>query len=267
MSDEANWQADIGRMARDLREALSRLAAVTEAKEKAERDLADLRNNTVSVAMWQRTLAERDAALAARDLAVADAAAMRRALGIAICCWAGDFNDAEMCSLLRSEYDAPFKLIVDSVAANIEDENTFLSNLKEIIRAYRSAHAGQGVLDDLHNAQADAAAMREAYRGAYCALSYVVGMTTESCAKMMKMDLDKWDKERPGQQLLDRLAKAEAIVRADDRALSVLAKSPEINPSNYDHDQVCELNAALCEALSIMPPARAAAEAAKEQRR
>ena len=34
--------------------------------------------------------------------------------------------------------------------------------------------------------------------------------------------------------------------------IQVLQDSPEINPSNYDHDQVCRLNTAVCEALSML---------------
>ena len=32
----------------------------------------------------------------------------------------------------------------------------------------------------------------------------------------------------------------------------VIHDSPELNPSNYDHDQVCQLNTAVCEAWSII---------------
>ena len=31
----------------------------------------------------------------------------------------------------------------------------------------------------------------------------------------------------------------------------VLYDAPELNPSNYDHDQVCELNSAMCEAFAL----------------
>ncbi len=31
----------------------------------------------------------------------------------------------------------------------------------------------------------------------------------------------------------------------------VLHEAPELNPSNYNHDQVCELNAAMCEAFAL----------------
>ena len=33
--------------------------------------------------------------------------------------------------------------------------------------------------------------------------------------------------------------------------LGVLADSPELNPSNYDHENVCRLNTAMIEAWSI----------------
>lgn len=32
----------------------------------------------------------------------------------------------------------------------------------------------------------------------------------------------------------------------------VIYYSPELNPCNYDHDQVCQLNSAMCEAWSIV---------------
>ena len=31
----------------------------------------------------------------------------------------------------------------------------------------------------------------------------------------------------------------------------VLHDAPELNPSNYDHEQACELNAAMCEAFAL----------------
>lgn len=33
---------------------------------------------------------------------------------------------------------------------------------------------------------------------------------------------------------------------------SVLSDAPELNPSNYDHDQACQLNTACCEAHNIL---------------
>ncbi len=49
--------------------------------------------------------------------------------------------------------------------------------------------------------------------------------------------------------LHQRLAAAEGVV-AD--ALSVITDAPELNPSNYDHEQACDLNAAMCEAYAIL---------------
>jgi hypothetical protein len=37
-----------------------------------------------------------------------------------------------------------------------------------------------------------------------------------------------------------------------EEAFTVLENSPELHPSNYDHDQVCELNAAACEAFILL---------------
>jgi len=33
---------------------------------------------------------------------------------------------------------------------------------------------------------------------------------------------------------------------------AVIYDSPELNPSNYDHDEACQLNTAMCEAWSII---------------
>jgi hypothetical protein len=38
--------------------------------------------------------------------------------------------------------------------------------------------------------------------------------------------------------------------------IQVLQDAPEINPSNYDHDQVCRLNTAVNEALSMLAAAK-----------
>jgi len=35
-------------------------------------------------------------------------------------------------------------------------------------------------------------------------------------------------------------------------ACNLLQDAPEINPSNYDHDDVCRLNAAACEAYQVL---------------
>ena len=37
-------------------------------------------------------------------------------------------------------------------------------------------------------------------------------------------------------------------------ASAVLYDAPELNPSNYDHEDVCRLNAAACEAYVILAP-------------
>lgn len=37
-----------------------------------------------------------------------------------------------------------------------------------------------------------------------------------------------------------------------DDAFAALDQAEEINPSNYNHDLVCEMNAAYCEAYSIL---------------
>lgn len=64
-------------------------------------------------------------------------------------------------------------------------------------------------------------------------------------------------------QLADAKAECErmrAIVNADNAAFDALTDAPEINPSNYDHDDVCRLNREVCYAHGIMKAARAAAQ-------
>jgi len=46
-------------------------------------------------------------------------------------------------------------------------------------------------------------------------------------------------------------------------AYQILEDAPELNPSNYDHDQVCELNSKMVEACLAF---RAALEATKAER-
>ena len=50
-----------------------------------------------------------------------------------------------------------------------------------------------------------------------------------------------------------RLSSVRSTSLLDDvRTLfNVLYDAPELNPSNYDHDQVCELNVAMCEAFAL----------------
>ncbi len=51
----------------------------------------------------------------------------------------------------------------------------------------------------------------------------------------------------------DAAVEREGRLREDlDTAHTVALKAPELNPSNYDHDQVCELNTAMCEVFSIL---------------
>jgi hypothetical protein len=47
------------------------------------------------------------------------------------------------------------------------------------------------------------------------------------------------------EQILGRLRTLEYV-------RGVIYDSPELNPSNYDHDQACQLNTAMCEAWSII---------------
>lgn len=43
-----------------------------------------------------------------------------------------------------------------------------------------------------------------------------------------------------------------ARLRTLEDVREVIYDSPELNHSNYDHDQVCQLNTAMCEAWSII---------------
>lgn len=43
-----------------------------------------------------------------------------------------------------------------------------------------------------------------------------------------------------------------ARLRTLEDVRGVIYDSPELNPSNYDHDQACRLNTAMCEAWSII---------------
>lgn len=43
-----------------------------------------------------------------------------------------------------------------------------------------------------------------------------------------------------------------ARLRTLEDVRGVIYDSPELNPSNYDHDDACQLNTAMCEAWSII---------------
>ncbi len=43
-----------------------------------------------------------------------------------------------------------------------------------------------------------------------------------------------------------------ARLRTLEDVRAVIYDSPELNPSNYDHDDACTLNTAMCEAWSII---------------
>jgi len=43
-----------------------------------------------------------------------------------------------------------------------------------------------------------------------------------------------------------------ARLRTLEDVRSIIYDSPELNPSNYDHDDACTLNTAMCEAWSII---------------
>jgi hypothetical protein len=46
---------------------------------------------------------------------------------------------------------------------------------------------------------------------------------------------------------------AHVMPEADVERLMELARlAPELNPSNYDHDDVCRLNAAMCELYEVV---------------
>ena len=64
-------------------------------------------------------------------------------------------------------------------------------------------------------------------------------------------------------------AQADAERLASDVRIvnQLLYEAPELNPSNYDHDDVCLLNAKVCEAYPITKQAIAAHDALKGQPR
>lgn len=55
-------------------------------------------------------------------------------------------------------------------------------------------------------------------------------------------------------QALPQVPEGMAIVPVE--FIHVLQDAPEINPSNYDHDQVCRLNTAVNEALAMLTVAK-----------
>ena len=83
------------------------------------------------------------------------------------------------------------------------------------------------------------------------------------------MNIEKWIEENRTynaqaadggvitQDSLIELLKTHAIVPRE--AIVLLRDAPELNLSNYDHDQVCELNRAVCQALSMIEDVEKAA--------
>jgi hypothetical protein len=53
-------------------------------------------------------------------------------------------------------------------------------------------------------------------------------------------------------ELCTALAEVERLRAMIASAFAVLYDAPELNPSNYSHDDVCRLNAAACEAHAIL---------------
>ena len=52
--------------------------------------------------------------------------------------------------------------------------------------------------------------------------------------------------------LAERDAKIQSLRCALHNAWAIAMDAPELNPSNYDHDQVCVLNTAMIEVWSIL---------------
>ena len=64
---------------------------------------------------------------------------------------------------------------------------------------------------------------------------------------------------------LDRLrAENERLRAIIAESSTILYDAPEINPSNYDHDQVCQLNADVIDAYRILVPPTASHQTAGE---
>ena len=49
-----------------------------------------------------------------------------------------------------------------------------------------------------------------------------------------------------------RIEEILARLRALEAVRGIIYDAPELNLSNYDHDDACELNAAMCEAWSVI---------------
>ena len=49
-----------------------------------------------------------------------------------------------------------------------------------------------------------------------------------------------------------RIEEILARLRALEVVRGIIYDAPELNPCNYDHDDACELNAAMCEAWSVI---------------
>jgi len=73
-----------------------------------------------------------------------------------------------------------------------------------------------------------------------------------------RLNMERWQRERA--KLRAQLAEARAKLAQCREAYQILEDAPELNPSNYDHEQVCELNAKMVEAYLAF---RAALEATK----
>ena len=58
-----------------------------------------------------------------------------------------------------------------------------------------------------------------------------------------------------------RQSSSKALLAAMWDAVQILDEAPEINPVNYDHDEVCELNAAAINAYQVLMDAINAANA------
>ena len=53
-------------------------------------------------------------------------------------------------------------------------------------------------------------------------------------------------------KLLKQYEEALIKLRALEDVKAILDDAPELNVNNYDHDQVCQLNTAMCEAWSLV---------------
>lgn len=62
----------------------------------------------------------------------------------------------------------------------------------------------------------------------------------------------EWLRAHSGEYAKEIVAGIASMQETISIAISVAASAPELNPCNYNHDDVCKLNTAMCEIYSIL---------------